>query len=523
MSSERSKARRKNVVMHILQRVFSRVTFVALAIVMQLVVLYIAMRELNRFEYFYAANLVLTAFFVLLIVGKDTNPSYKIAWLIPIMTFPVFGILLYVVFGRNRLGERTQRRMQPIAQQMARATAHMSDQTEALAQVSREAELMSRYIRRASGTPVFHKTASTFLSCGEAYFTHLIAEMQKAQRFIFIEYYIIEEGLLWDSIHALLIDKVKQGVEVRVLFDDFGTMFRLPDGYERRLERENIRAQVFNRLSPALSGRFNNRDHRKIVVIDGVVGFTGGVNIADRYVNAGGYGGHWLDCGVMLRGEAVHALTVMFLSLWDYCRGVEEAFDAYAPDPALLADVISDGFVQPFTDSPLDDEPSGKTVYRNLINRAKRYVYINTPYLVIDSELMNALTTAAKCGVDVRIVTPARADNHLVQAMSRSYYEPLVEAGVRVYEYRPGMVHAKTFVCDDLYGVVGTINLDYRSLYLHFECAVWLYGTASVGAMQRAYFEELASCEEVTLDMCKKRSRFRRLWHALLRTISPLF
>lgn len=508
----------------LLNRLFSRGVLVGAFIVLQVAALYWAATYLNdRFEYFYAASLLLAALFVLHIVSKDTNPAYKIAWILPILTLPVFGGLLYMVFGRNRLSTREQKRMHAVILQYRDALNHSGISPESISESDPDGARMSRYILHAAATPPFLHTQSTFLPTGEVYFEQLLAELAKAEKFIFLEYYIIEPGRLWDAIHAILVEKARQGVDVRVLYDDFGTMFRLPKDYARTLQSEGIRTHVFNRFIPALSSRFNNRDHRKIAVIDGNAGFTGGINLADRYANAGGYDGHWLDCGVMLRGEAVQALTAMFLSIWDYVSGMEDDFSDFTPDTALTAGIASDGCVQPFTDTPLDDEAAGETVYLQMINRAKSYVYINTPYLIIDNEMQVALTTAAKSGVDVRIVTPARSDSRIVQEMTRSYYDVLAAAGVRIYEYEPGMVHAKTFVSDDRYGVVGTINLDYRSLYLHYECAVWLSGCRAIADMKLAYLRELSDCRPVTLDACRAQSRFRRLYRALLRLLAPLF
>ena len=326
-----------------------------------------------------------------------------------------------------------------------------------------------------------------------------------------------------ERIHEVLRRKAESGVDVRVMYDDFGCMYKLPEGYEDTLEAEGIRCCVFNRFIPILSPRFNNRDHRKICVIDGNVGFTGGINFSDAYINVVQRCGHWLDAGVMLRGEGVYALTAMFLSMWDYTRGVTEDFTRYAPDAALCESITAPGWVQPFGDTPLDNEPVGETVYMHLINRAKDYVYINTPYLIIDNEMITALTAAAKSGVDVRIVTPAISDSALVHEMTRSYYETLILAGVKIYEYTPGMVHAKTFIADDRSAVVGTINLDYRSLYLHFECGVWMCDTPAIADMKAEYLSELERSAPITEELCLQQRRGRRLIRAVLRTLAPLF
>lgn len=261
-----------------------------------------------------------------------------------------------------------------------------------------------------------------------------------------------------------------------------------------------IKCCVFNPFLPVLSPRLNNRDHRKIVVIDGHTGFTGGINLADEYINAYPKLGHWKDNAVMLKGDAVYSLTVMFLALWDYLRGIDEDYAQYKPEHHERQQYPADGYVQPYSDNPLDDEAVGETVYLNLISRAKDYIYITTPYLVVDAEVMTALCNAAKQGIDVRIITPHIPDKWYVFAVTRANYGMLLEAGVKIYEYTPGFMHAKTFIVDDKYAVIGTINLDYRSLFLHFECGVWMYKNSSIAHIKADFLETLAQSQEVTLE-----------------------
>ncbi len=517
----------------LLQRVFSRAALTGIFIVLQVAVLALAMRYLeDQFAYFSAACLLISAALLLFIAGRDGLPEYKIAWMLPIAAAPVFGALLYLLFGRDRMTKRQKRRMKEIETwytgAMARPPQSVARYCSAEVRATLEAGFpdgarMSDYLRFAARTPAFSHTETTYLPTGEAMFAALLPALKSAQKSILFEYYIIETGRMWDAVHALLRDRAAAGVDVRVLCDDFGTMFRIPDGFVAGLEAEGIRCKVFNRFVPSLSSRFNNRDHRKICVVDGNIGFTGGVNIADRYANAGGYDGHWLDSAVMLRGAGVWGLTCMFLSLWDYVYPANDDPYAFVPDDALSASLPENGFVQPFMDTPLDNEPVGATVYMQLLHRAKHYVYINTPYLIIDNGMFLALTTAAKSGVDVRIVTPRKGDSALVQEMTRSYYHGLLAAGVKIYEYTPGMVHAKTFVSDDAYAVVGTINLDYRSLYLHFECAAWLCGASAVAQVKRAFLAELTCCEAIEIDRFKAQSLWRRIQRAVLRLLAPLF
>ena len=327
---------------------------------------------------------------------------------------------------------------------------------------------------------------------------------------------------MWNSIIDVLKEKVTQGVDVRIMYDDFGCIRTLPHDYVKQLEAMGIQACIFNKFVPIMSSRFNNRDHRKICVIDGNVGFTGGVNMADEYINEIQKYGHWLDSGIMLKGQAVWSLTVMFLSMWDYTKGIEENYQEFAPDLAYMERIKNDGFVQPFTDTPHDDEAVGENVYLNLINKAKQYVHICTPYLIIDNEMITALCTAAKSTVDVKLIVPHHPETFFIYESTRSYYQVLIEAGVKIYEYTPGFIHSKTFVVDDEYAVCGTINLDYRSLYLHFECATWMYQSKAVMTMEENYQKILSVSQEITLEECLNTSVFRRLLWGVLRVFAPL-
>ena len=355
-------------------------------------------------------------------------------------------------------------------------------------------------------------------------FPVLVRELEQAKHYIYIEYFIINDGVMWQTILSILERKVKEGVDVRLIYDDFGCLTTLPHKYEDILRAKGIRCQVFNRFRPILNIIQNNRDHRKICVIDGHTGFTGGINLADEYINQKERFGHWKDTAVMLKGEAVWNMTAMFLDMWTVITGSKELwhFEDYLPHRHHPEEFESDGFVQPFCDTPLDKEVVGENVYLNIINRAKRYVYICTPYLIIDNELMTALCLAAKSGVDVKIMTPGIPDKKMVFLLTQSYYEQLVSAGVEIYEYQPGFLHAKSFVCDDEVGVVGTINLDYRSLYLHFEDGVWMYRNKVVGDIRKDFEETLEYCHTIDLDFCKNRGLVTRGIQSIMRVFAPL-
>ena len=355
-------------------------------------------------------------------------------------------------------------------------------------------------------------------------FPILVQELENAKHYIFIEYFIINDGIMWQTILEVLERKAAQGVDVRLLYDDFGCLVTLPHKYYETLRGKGIRCEVFNPFRPFLNIIQNNRNHRKLCIIDGHTGFTGGINLADEYINRKKRFGHWKDTAVLLKGEAVWNMTVMFLQMWQVVTRAkgEIEYEKYMPHVYHPQPFAGDGYVQPFCDSPLDNEVVSENVYLNIINRAKKYVYICTPYLIVDNEIMTALTLAAKSGVDVRIMTPGIPDKKIVFLLTQSYYEELLNAGVKIYEYQPGFLHSKTFVCDGEIGVVGTINLDYRSLYLHFEDGVWMYGNSVIPDMRDDFLKTCEYCKPVTPEFCRNRSVITRILQNILRLFAPM-
>lgn len=500
-----------------------RVVLVGAFIAIQAILLIGMILKFNEyFVYFYVFCLLLSAGVVLHIINNKSNPGYKIAWIILILLFPIFGGLFYVMFGKNKLSKRQREKMSSIGIKMINLLKPEESVINKLKEESETAARQSRYIQNYAYCPPYENTYTEYFPLGELAFERMKEELKKAKHFIFMEYFIIQEGIMWNSLLEILEEKAKEGVDVRLIYDDLGCILTLPYGYNKKLEKMGIKCCVFNPFIPILSSRFNNRDHRKITVIDGHTAFTGGINLADEYINAYAKHGHWKDTAIMLKGEGVWNMTNMFLSLWGYISHTDEDYEQYRPHVHMEAPIVAKGYVQPFSDSPLDQEAVGETVYLNLINRAKDYVYINTPYLIIDNEMITALCMAAKSGVDVRIVTPHIPDKWYVHAVTRAYYDMLLESGVRIYEYTPGFIHAKTFVVDDAYSVVGTINLDYRSLYLHFECGVWLYKTDTVMDVKQDFINTLKVCKEVTLESAQKIRWYRRLGRAILRIFAPL-
>lgn len=502
---------------------FHRVAFVVLAILIQLLVLIgVIIRFYDYFAFFYGGSIMISIIAVLLIINNKYNPIYKLAWIIPILLFPIFGGLFYIFFGGNKLSKRIRLRMKSIVDKTRGALLPKQFILNEMKSQNEIAANQSKYIQDYAYYPPYCNTVSEYLSIGEIKFERLKEELKKAERFIFLEYFIIEEGVMWNSILDILKEKASRGVDVRVIYDDAGCLLKLPYGYDKKLEEMGVKCCVFNPLVPWLSTKFNNRDHRKIAIIDGHTGFTGGINLADEYINEYEKFGHWKDAAIMVKGECVWSMTVMFLSMWDYLRGIDEDFSKFRANVSSIDKYCKDGYIQPFADSPLDDEPVGEIIYLNLINKAKRYIYITTPYLIIDNEIVTALTSASKGGVDVRIITPHCGDKWYVHEVTRSYYRILVESGVKIYEYTPGFIHSKTYVVDDEYGVVGTINMDYRSLYLHFECGVWMHNCSSIIDVKDDFINTLDMCQEITIENLKHIGWCKTLVRSVLRVFAPL-
>ena len=501
---------------------FSRLFFGAIFIILQVGVMVAALYYFRdtyaQVQTFFTALSIIT---VLYIINQDGSSAFKIAWILPIVFLPLFGIPLYILFGKKRIPERKLERVSGMYLRYKAAMAPLLSESGDEPAMDEDARLQSAYLEQCASSPRFTQTETTYYPLGDVMFPAMLEELEKAEKYIFMEFFIIEPGIMWDSILDVLRRKAAQGLDVRLIYDDMACIMRLPRDYAERMESVGIRCCTFHRFQPVPTGTLNNRDHRKICCIDGVTAFTGGVNLADEYINKRERFGHWLDCGIKVRGRAAYSFTQMFLSMWDYIRHEEDDPVAFRPTAEALEGIGDDGVVQPYCDSPADDEPVGETVYINMLSRAKKYVYICTPYLVVDNEIMNALTSAAKCGVDVRMICPHIPDKWYVHLVTRSYYAPLMKAGVRIYEYTPGFIHSKTFVCDDDYGICGTINLDYRSLFLHHECAVWMYKSSAIADMKASFLETLEKCEELTRESYR-RPWYVRLGQSLLRVLAPL-
>lgn len=502
---------------------FGRFALVGVAILLQVSWLFVV---LWKFSYqFTYANLFIRAIaiiLVLVIVNRWSNPANKLSWTFLILLSPILGTLLYFLFGRSDLTKYVRRHMEKVNQEVSDCLTRDMETEKLLEETDASVYHQSKYINDFGHFPVYRNTSTKYYKSGEDMFPDMLEALKAAEHYIFMEYFIIEEGYMFQSIVDILEEKVKQGVEVRLIYDDVGCISTLPPKYYKRLQKKGIKCAAFNPFRPVMSVIMNNRDHRKIFVVDGTVGFTGGINLADEYINKVERFGYWKDTGVRIEGEGVWSLTNMFLSMWNIIIRSSEDYTQYLPSVHQKKPFVDDGFVQPYGDSPLDHENVGENIYLNIISKAKDYVYIFTPYLIIDHETLVTLCNAAKSGVDVRIVTPGIPDKKMVYLLTQSYYEPLIRAGVKIYQYTLGFIHAKCFVCDDEIATVGSVNLDFRSLYLHFECGVWMYRSKAVMQVKEDCLETFACSEEISLEFCTKRALPIRVLQSMLRLFAPL-
>ncbi len=468
-------------------------------------------------------NYYVNMFFIILswsisiwLLNKDENPSYKMVWIIMILLFPSIGGLMYLLIGNKRPSHWLKKKIKPEVEKMRQ---YMIQNEDIKRTIINKKIISLEYLNNLS-FPVYKHTKTKYYSLGDYNYRDLLFDLKNAKHFIFMEYFIVSQGLMYNAIFDILEEKVKEGVDVRFIYDDFGSLSTVPFHFKQKLEAKGIKVVCFNTFVPFFSTSQNHRDHRKICVIDGYIGYSGGFNIADEYINAKIRFGHWKDTGIRLEGEAVWSLTTMFLSTYyAYHKETVEDINAFRPEVYGSLPFESDGYVLPYGDDPLDDEGVGENVYLNLITHASKEIMIMTPYFIIDDTMLKALTLAARNGVKIKIFTPHIPDKKIVFRVTRSYYYNLIKAGIEVYEYMPGFLHAKVMLVDGKIATVGTINYDYRSLYLHFECNVLLYQCESIHDI-KADFDELETlCARVPM---RESRRFKGIFEALLRLVSPL-
>lgn len=501
---------------HKVRNSIPRIIFVALAVLLQVAWLLMLVLRFNTYSnWIAAASTIIALVVVVRLYSKHTSPAFKLPWIMLIMALPVMGLALYLmveVFSdlgsfRKRMAALVQQRQQRIPQN-----------PEIPGKLDPDCAGYSRYLQQIGGAPVYENTAVTYYPEAVQAFEAMKRELEKAESFIFMEYFIVEDGSSFREILEILERKVKAGVEVRLMYDDLGSVGYVNLRFAKSLLDRGIRCQVFNPALPVVNLFMNHRDHRKITVIDGKVGFSGGYNLADEYFDRRRPYGKWKDTGVRLEGEAVRSLTAFFLEMWAASSGRPENFDTYLN---ISHSVPGTGFVQPFADDPQSRERLAENTYLHLIYNARDSLYIITPYLIITDEMVNALGLAARRGVDVRIITPGIPDKKTVYQVTRSYYGGLAEQGVRIFEYSPGFCHAKQCVCDGRYATIGTSNLDYRSFYHHFENDILLMDCDAVKQIEADFVQLFPQCREVTREYCSGKKHML-LFQCLLRLIAPL-
>ncbi len=500
---------------------FHRVTMLSFLILIQLYLLFSFLVEFNRFFSTFALFSSLISFVVaLIIINSNNNQASKISWLVVMLVLPLVGGFLYLLYGKTHLSKSQQQRIKQL-QQVYKDHLNVEPLVnQTFIEEYPHWQAMTSYLENQANASLHYLDDATYYSSGEDFFEDLLVEIKKAQSFIFMQYFILAKGEMWNEILEVLKQKAREGVVVRVLYDDVGSIFRLPANYHKKLRRFNIECHVFNPLTPIASIQHNHRDHRKLTVIDGKIGFVGGINIGDEYINRVNKYGHWKDTAAKIAGYSVDSLTKIFLTTWQYVTKNTQEDTKHFFNHAIAQQ--NKGYVQAFSDSPLDDEAVGENLFLSTLLQARKYVYMMTPYLIISQEMISACCIAAKSGVDVRIYMPGIPDKKTVFMVSQSNYKPLLEAGVKIFEYNPGFLHAKSMVADDEIALLGTINLDYRSLYLHFENAALFIGHPIVKDIKKDTLYVESQSKQVDMQFIQKASLTTKLAQVLLKIVTPL-
>ena len=470
--------------------------------------------------------ILIQAFVCVFIVQTESAAQYKIVWLVFVGAFPIVGVTFYLLFAHKIRTRKESRALKTYYEALKHDPS--TDETKRhLAVAAPDCENIATYIEQASNGGIYQNTSVSYFPLGDVAYPVMLRELEKAKHYIFVEYFIIKPGKMWDSILDILVKKAKEGVDVRVVYDDMGNLGATPVHYWRYLRKLGIDAHAFARIKPILDVRMNNRDHRKILVIDGHTCFTGGINLADEYINVDSPYGHWKDNSIMLKGKGVYGFTLLFLANWlvHFEPKKKIDYDYYRPETYIDEDggfPTSDGFVQPYGDMPYSNDDVGEGAYLSILGKTNRYCYCSTPYLILDDQLRDSFRIAALQGNDIRLLVPGVPDKKTVFQLTRANYGPLLMAGVKIYEYTPGFVHQKMFVSDDELATDGTINLDYRSLYLHQECGTLLVKSSSVMKMKQDFLDTVEVSHEVTLEEWKGWEKKKRVEWALLKLVAPL-
>ncbi len=455
---------------------------------------------------------------VVYLFNNRMDSAAKLTWMWIISLAPIPGTIFLFFTQRNWGHRKTKQRVDQI---ITGTKTELSQETRIIDDLKADTsgtDDLVHYLNRSGCFPVYDGTAVTYYPSGEANFAAMLDDLEKAEHFIFMEYFIIQEGAMWGAILEILIRKAKAGVDVRVMYDGMCEINQLPGNYRRLLENNGIKTKAFAPIVPVVSSHYNYRDHRKILIIDGQIAFNGGINLADEYINRVNRFGHWKDTAVRLHGPAVQSFSLMFLQMWN----LDEKIPDYSVCHTPVEKAAASGYVIPYGDCPLDEDKVGETVYMDILNRAVDYVHIMTPYLILDGEMETSLKYAAQRGVDVKLILPGIPDKKAAYALAKTHYDALTDAGVHIYEYTPGFVHAKVFVSDNRRAVVGTINLDYRSLYHHFECATYLYKNDCIPDIEQDFQSTLLQCRPVTKESIQKENLYYRLMGGIMKFVAPL-
>jgi cardiolipin synthase len=500
---------------------FSRIFIFGVMILLQIILF--MMLAYNASDLKILSNLIVVFQFIIVIyiLNDTSDPTMKLVWIIFMMFTPLFGILMYIYVRIQPGSIKLRKRLENIDLKSERYLKPDHNIYNDLQLQDKQVSMLAKYVYDYTDCPIYKNTDVTYFTCGEEKYKALIEQLEEATDFIFMEYFIIEEGRVWNSILRILEKKVQQGVEVRVMYDGLCSLTKLPIGYYKKLRKKGIKSKTFAPARPFFATRQNNRDHRKILVIDGKVAFTGGINLADEYMNIVDVFGHWKDTAVMLKGDVVKSFTLLFLQMWNISEKTIGNFDKYTSVEHPFH-FENSGYVLGYGDDPYGLERIGESVYLHLANISNRYLHIITPYLVLDNVMMSALKFAAKRGVDVKIIMPGIPDKAYAFCLARTYYPELIQAGVEIYEYTPGFTHAKMFISDDDKATVGSTNLDYRSLYLHFENGCFIYKNKEILKMEEDFQNTIKVSKRITLMECRNRPLYYKACGKLLRLLAPL-
>lgn len=508
----------------LLKLIYSNKFFALVMLIVQLLIFVLSYFWLKEYSnYLLGATSILSAVLIIIELNRNDHPMFKLTWILLVAIVPIFGALLYVYLHTGIITADIAKAQNKAKELIAPHIKHNEEIIKTVNEIDRNEGGLVRYLSKCGGATAYVNTDVKYYPIGEKMLDAIIREIQKAEKFIFLEFFIINQsGTVWPEILDVLKKKAKDGVEVRLLYDGMGCVTTLPKNYFLTMESYGIKCREFSPIQPLLSTHQNNRDHRKILVVDGKTAFTGGINLADEYANLIERFGHWKDSGIRLRGEAVAGFTALFLEMWNMMESnAEEDFDKYINSSKQYS-VSGEGIVIPYGDNPHDTEYVGKQVYTYIINNAAEYCHIATPYLVVDNEIFEALKFAVHRGVDVKIMMPHIPDKKYAFWLARTYYPELLKAGVQIFEYAPGFVHSKFAVSDDLRAAVGTVNFDFRSLYLHYECAAYMIGNEAITDIEADYKQTLNSCIRITMEEYKQFPLYTKIIGKMMRLVAPL-